>query len=99
MALGTQEEQRRFSVFENMVLRNKLEPKGEDVTVVSRRLHYFVPFIVYYCTGWITHNEMCGSNVRNVICIQKPNLEKLVSRPKLGGWSVDGRITLKIVLK
>ena len=51
MALGIQEEQRRFSVFENMVLRNKLEPKGEDVTVVSRRLHYFVPFIVYYCTG------------------------------------------------
>ena len=40
MALGTQEEQRRLSVFENMVLRNKLGPKGEDVTVVLRRLHY-----------------------------------------------------------
>jgi hypothetical protein len=51
MALGKQEEQRRLSVFENMVLRNKLEPKGEDVTVVLRRLHYFVPFIVHYCTG------------------------------------------------
>jgi len=41
MALGTQEEQRRLSVFENMVLRNKLEPKAEDVTVVLRRLHHF----------------------------------------------------------
>jgi len=40
MALGTQEEERRLSVFENMVLRNKLEPKGGDVTVVLRRMHY-----------------------------------------------------------
>ena len=40
MALGTQEEQRRLSVFENMVLRKKVGPKGEDVSVVLRRLHY-----------------------------------------------------------
>jgi len=40
MALGAQEEQRRLSVFENMVLRKKVGPKGEDVSVVLRRLHY-----------------------------------------------------------
>jgi len=42
---------------------------------------------------------MCGSNVKNVICIQKRNLGKLVRRPNLGDLSVDGRIRLKIMLK
>jgi hypothetical protein len=40
MALGTQEEQRRLSGFENMVLRKKLGPKEEDVTLVLRRQDY-----------------------------------------------------------
>jgi hypothetical protein len=56
-----------------------------------RRLHYFVPFIVHYCTGWITHNEMCGSNVRNVICIQKGNLGNLWEdlTGEAGVWMVE----------
>jgi hypothetical protein len=45
MALGTQEEQRRLSVFENMVLRIKLRPKGKDVNVILRRLHHLYPLL------------------------------------------------------
>ena len=63
MALGAQEEQRRLSVFENMVLRKKVGPKGEDVTVVLRRLHY-----LYLLLCIIAPVEMCCSNVRKVIC-------------------------------
>jgi len=69
MALETGEKLRKFSVFENVVLRKKLGHKGEDVTVVFRRLRYLYLVLCNIALVVSRILEFCGSNVKNVICI------------------------------
>jgi hypothetical protein len=60
---------KRLYMIENMVLMKVFDPKWEEVTIVLRWLHNFLPFIVDHRAGQLKQKEMCNAYFKNVICL------------------------------
>ena len=86
-------------MFENVVLREKLRLKGEEVALVLRILHYLYLMLCIIALVVSRIMKCVVQMLKMLFAYEILIWKKTVRSANLGGLDVGGRIVLKFMLK